>query len=151
MKPFLRVCTPSTRLNHCAPLSLAILWSSRMAQVLFLASWVLPGPTWCSLAKRQSTWALTATIESRLLIWPTKRPRNCPVVDLLTVWKCPCCIGQIHVVNVLSSGQIHAVLWSLSFIPMDHVDMYLFQFHGMVSCLTDIMTLISVVLFSNNL
>ena len=44
-KPLQRVCTPSTCLSHCALLSLAILRSSRMAQSLFLASWVLPGQT----------------------------------------------------------------------------------------------------------
>ena len=76
MNPFLRVSTPSTLLSHCAPLSLAILWSSRMAQVLLLTSCWLPGPTWWSLARRQSTCALTATRDSRLLTCPTNRPSS---------------------------------------------------------------------------
>ena len=45
MNPFLRVSTPSTLLSHCAPLSLAILWSSRMAHILLLARCWLPDPT----------------------------------------------------------------------------------------------------------
>ena len=76
INPFLNVWTPSTLLIHWALLSLAIFWSSIMAQVLFLASCEFPGPTWWSLPRRQLTWACTAAWDSLLLIWPTRTPSS---------------------------------------------------------------------------
>ena len=69
--PFLKVLTPSILLIHWEYLSLLIFSSCWMAHCLFLASCLLPGPTWWSLDSRQLTWALTAVRESFLLIWLT--------------------------------------------------------------------------------
>ena len=85
MNPFLSVCMPSILLIHWAFLSKFILWSPLIAQVLLLASWTFPGPTWWSLDSKQSTCACTAAMESLLLICPTKTP---------SYWSlpgCPCC------------------------------------------------------------
>ena len=69
--PFLRVLTPSIFLIHWECLSLLIFSSCRTAQSLFLASCLLPGPTWCSRPRRHLTWALIAVTDRSLLIWAT--------------------------------------------------------------------------------
>ena len=61
--PFLRVLTPSIFLIHWECLSLLIFSSCRTAQSLFLASCLLPGPTWCSRPRRHLTWALIAVTD----------------------------------------------------------------------------------------
>ena len=77
MKPFCSVCMPSYFNSHCAPLSRLILSSSTTAHSLFFANWVLPGPTWWILDKRQSTCALTAAWDNLRLSCPTMTPSSC--------------------------------------------------------------------------
>ena len=97
MNPFLKVCTPSTLLSHCALRSWAILLSSLMAQVLFLASCPFPGPTWCSLPRRQSTCACTAAWDNLLLICPTRTPSSSslPGRPLWSPWNFNLCSASI--------------------------------------------------------
>ena len=56
--PFCNVLMPSNLRSHCARRSLLIFSSSMRAQSLFLASFALPGPTWCRRASKQLVWAL---------------------------------------------------------------------------------------------
>ena len=75
--PFLRVFTPSIFLIHWECLSLFILLSCSKAHSLFLASCLLPGPTWWSLPKRHPTCALIAVTDKSLLICATITASSC--------------------------------------------------------------------------
>ena len=63
--------TPSIFLIHWECLSLLIFSSCRTAHSLFLASCLLPGPTWCSRPKRHPTCALIAETDKSRLICAT--------------------------------------------------------------------------------
>ena len=82
IKPFLKVWTPSTLRAHWAALSLAIRLSSDIAHTLLLASCWLPGPTWCSLERRHSTFPFTATMDNSFLTCPTNMPSSASLPGL---------------------------------------------------------------------
>ena len=104
--PFLRVFTPSILLIHWECLSFFIFSSCRTAHCLLLASCLLPGPTWCSLARRHWTCALTAVADKILLICPTIRAFS---LSDIRYW-CSRVILSVHLMSWSVKEHLYNVL-----------------------------------------